>query len=203
MNDRSENPGHALAAAGGAGLALSLWMPWYTVRFPQSAVNSLSQSTQGFGALGSLIRTGAQLLSQLGPFHVTAWQAFKTMPAVLLVAAVVGGGLALLALSDRAGNTAKVSLAAGAVAAVLVGYRVVDPPVQSSFVHPAWGIYLAAVSALAMLAGGYLASRAGDVEPTVLGPLAGAHLAVPGEPCPPAAAAVPAEAGPSVPPPAS
>jgi hypothetical protein len=52
----------------------------------------------------------------------------------------------------------------GIVAAVLVGYRIVVPPGQSSFVHPAWGAYLALVSALVMVAGGVL-SRAEDPEP--------------------------------------
>ncbi len=161
MNSQRQSRGHALAALGGAGLAASLWLPWYTVQFSQAAVNSIAQSAQQLGALAPLVRSGAQLLNQLGPFHVTAWQAFKTMPAVLLVVAVIAGGLALLALTDRARITSQPTMLAGAVGAVLVGYRIVVPPGQGSFVHPAWGIYLALISALLMLAGGALSGSEG------------------------------------------
>jgi hypothetical protein len=167
MQDRSGTQGQALAVAGGAGLAISLWLPWYTVEIPQSALNSVTQMSQQFGALGSLIRSGAQLISQLGPFHLTSWQAFKTLPAVVLVNAIIGGGLALLALTDRAGNTSRLTMLAGGVGALLVGYRIAVPPGQGGFVHPAWGIYLGLIGALAMLAGGFLANQASSDGVTV------------------------------------
>jgi hypothetical protein len=170
MNTRSGGNGHALAVAGGAGLALSLWMPWYTVDFPQSALNTMAQMSQRLGALGGLIRSGTALLSQLGPFHVTSWQAFKTVPAVLLVIAIIGGGLALLALTDKAGDTSQLTVLASVVGGVLVVYRIAVPPGQGNFVHPAWGIYLALVSSLAMLAGAVLAHRA-NAEPAAPTPM--------------------------------
>ena len=46
--------------------------------YAQAALDSVNQLSQQLGALGPLMRTGAQLISQLGPFHITAWQAFKT-----------------------------------------------------------------------------------------------------------------------------
>lgn len=166
MSSGSGKTGQALAAAGGLGLGVSLWLPWYSIHFPPAAVNSVVQMSQQFGALGPLMRAGAQLINQLGPFHVTAWQAFSTTPAVILGAAIIGGGLALLALAERAGSTSQVTMLAGVVGAVLVGYRIAVPPSQSSFVHPAWAIYLALLSALAMLAGGALsASSNGEPEP--------------------------------------
>ena len=164
MSNRTGTPGQALAAAGGFGLAASLWLPWYTVHIPQAALDSVNQMAQQFGALGPLVRSGTQLISALGPFHFTAWQAFTTIPAVLLVTAIIGGGLALLALTDRAGNTSQLTTLAGAVGTLLVGYRLAVPPWQNSFVHPAWGIYLGLVSALMMLAGGFLAGKARGVE---------------------------------------
>jgi hypothetical protein len=162
MQNRSG--GHVVAVAGGAGLAASLWLPWYTVNIPPAALRSVAQMSQQFGALGGLVRSGAQLLSALGPFHITAWQAFKTVPAVLLVVAIIGGGLAFLALTDRAGNTSQLTMLAAAVATILVGYRIAVPPGQGGFVQPAWAIYLALVSSLAMLAGGFMASRASLAE---------------------------------------
>jgi hypothetical protein len=167
MNGGTGKPGQALASAGGLGLAASLWLPWYSIEIPQSALNSVVQMSQQLGALGSLMRSGAALISQLGPFHVTAWQAFNATPAVLLGAAIIGGGLALLALSDRAGSTSQLTMLAGVVGALLVGYRIAVPPGQGGFVHPAWGIYLALLGALAMLAGGFIASRAAGVPGAV------------------------------------
>lgn len=189
MKARSGNHGHMLAVAGGAGLALSLWMPWYTVDIPQSTLNTVAQMSQRFGALGGLIRSGTALLRQLGPFHITSWEAFKTVPAVLLVIAIIGGGLALLALSDRVGDSSQLTTMAGVVGSVLVVYRIAVPPGQGSFVHPTWGIYLALVSALAILSGGWLAKQAADDHPAAAGlipapfvpaphvdPFAAAHL---------------------------
>lgn len=164
MGNSRSSQGQSLAALGAAGLAASLWLPWYTVQIPQAALNSAVDMARQLGALGPLVTSGARMISQLGPFRLTAWQAFNTTPAVLLVAAVVGGGLALLALSDRAGNTSQLTALVGTVAVVLVGYRIVVPPGQGSFVHPAWAAYLALTSALVMVAGGVL-SRAEDPEP--------------------------------------
>jgi hypothetical protein len=172
MANGNRTKGQALAVAGGVGIAASLWLPWYTVNIPQAALNSVSQLSQQFGALGPLIRSGAQLISQLGPFHLTAWQVFTTTPAVLLVVAIIGGGLALLALTDRAGNTSQLTILAGAVGVGLVGYRIAVPPGQGGFVHPDWAIWLALVSSLAMVGGGALSRvERGALEPVVMTPL--------------------------------
>lgn len=172
MRSGTGKSGQSLAAIGGLGLAISLWLPWYTISIPQSALNSVSQFSRQLGALGPLVRSGAQLISQLGPFQATAWQVFKTTPDVLLVAAIIGGGIALLALTDRAGSTSGLTMLAGAVGAVLVGYRMAVPPGQNSFVSPAWGIYVGLISSLAMLAGGFLAGRESDAyAPSAMAPL--------------------------------
>jgi hypothetical protein len=183
-----ESKGQALAALGGLGLVASLWTPWYSIEIPQAAINSVTQMAKQLGALGPLITQGAQLINQLGPFHVTAWQAFNTTPAVLLVTGVIAGGLAFLALTDRAGNTSQLTMLAGVVAAMLVGYRLAVPPGQGGFVHPAWGIYLALVSALLMLVGGGLAGS--DRGPAV--PVMATHTPPPPAPSPPPAAPGPA-----------
>lgn len=180
MRSGTGKPGESLAAIGGCGLAISLWLPWYTITIPQSALDSVNQLSQQLGALGPVLRSGAQLLSQLGPFHVTAWQVFKTLPAVLLVAAIIGGGLAVLALSDRAASTSQLTLLAGGVAAVLVGYRIAVPPGQNSFASPAWGAYVGLLSSLALIAGGFISGRSGAAtEPVSPLPLATPYPAVP------------------------
>ena len=156
MGSSRGTKGQSLAALGAAGLVASLWLPWYTIQIPQAALNSAAEMAKQLGALGPLITSGTRLIGQLGPFHLTAWQTFNTTPAVLLVVGIVGGGLAVLSLTDRAGNTSQLTTLGGVVGALLVGYRIAMPPGQGSFVHPAWGIYLALVSALVMVAGGAL-----------------------------------------------
>lgn len=170
MGDARSGRGQALAVLGAAGLVASLWLPWYTIQIPQAALNSATQMAKQLGALGPLITSGARLISQLGPFHLTAWQAFNTTPAVLLVVAIVGGGLAGLALTDRAGNTSQLTMLGGIVGALLVGYRIAVPPGQGDFVHPAWGSYMALVSALMMVVGGSLTrGDSGFAVPTSTG----------------------------------
>jgi hypothetical protein len=172
MTSGTGKRGQALASIGGTGLALSLWLPWYTIHIPQAALASVAQMSQQLGALGPLVRTGAQLINQLGPFHLTAWQIFHSAtPAVILGAAIIGGGLALLALIDRAVSTSQLTMLAGGVAVLLVGYRIAVPPTQSGFVHPAWGIFAALLSAAAMVAGGALSTRdAATYEPELMTP---------------------------------
>jgi hypothetical protein len=200
MNSGTGKHGQLLAALGGVGLAISLWLPWYTIHIPQAALDSVNQLSQQLGALGPLMRTGAQLISQLGPFHVTAWQAFKTTPDVLLVAAIIGGGLALLALSERAGNTSQLTMLAGAVGTILVGYRIAVPPGQnSSLVSPDWGVYVGLLSSLALLAGGFLSGRSADsAEPFVMAPRPAPYPAVPAPTSWDAAAALSVAADPIV-----
>ncbi len=161
MNTPRENRGHALAALGAAGLVASLWLPWYSFTLPPAALDTLAQTAQQLGPLGSLVTRGAQLLSELGPLHVTGWQALKTTPVVLLVIGIIAGGLSVLALTERATNTARLTILLAIVGSLLVGYRVAVPPVQADFVHPTWGIYVALVSGLVMLAGGMVAGSEG------------------------------------------
>ena len=164
MSTRRETQGHTLSLAGAATLIVSLWLPWYSFRIPPAAFNYVDQIANQLGALGPLIRRGAQLVNQLGPLHVTAWQAFTATPAVLLVVGVVAGGLSLLVLTERAVETARMMVLAAVVGVVLVGYRIAVPPGQGDFVHPAWGIYLALAATVTILVGGMVA-RSESAQP--------------------------------------
>jgi hypothetical protein len=144
----------------------SLWAPWYHFQVPEAALNSAVQSAQQFGILGSIVSQGASLLRELGPLPVTAWQAFTFTPAVLLVVGVVAGGLALLALTERAVGVGRMIAVAGVCGVAIAGYRVVDRPGPSEFVHPAWGLYLALACAGAVLVGGLIAQAAENAEAT-------------------------------------
>jgi hypothetical protein len=111
----------------------------------------------------------------------SAWQAFTTTPAVLLVSAAIVASLALLELTGRTGDTSPLAMLAGGLATVLIGYRIATPPAAA--LHAFWGAYLALASALTILGGGILAAEQGSLPelsiPAVdLGPAA-ARGAVP------------------------
>jgi hypothetical protein len=60
-------------------LLLSLWLPWYSFQIPAGVLNQAEQAGSQFGALAPLIQRGADLLRQLGPQHLTAWDVFHQM----------------------------------------------------------------------------------------------------------------------------
>jgi hypothetical protein len=162
MSSRRETQGLTVAAIGAATLAASLWLPWYSFRIPAAAIDSAEQFARQLGALGPLVTAGAKLASQLGPLHLTAWHALSTTPGVVLAVAVIAGGLSVLELTGRATSVARPTALAGIVGVALVGYRILDHP-GGGFLHPAWGIYLALVGAIAIVAGGVIAGQESTV----------------------------------------
>lgn len=152
----------AVLAAGGLGV--SLWLPWYGFRIPAGLIDTAEQEAQHYGALAPLIRQGAEYARALGQLHLTAWQAFAQTDAILLVLAVVGGGLALLAVTDRAAGVARVVCAAGGLAFALALYRCLSPPGPDGLLHPATGAYLALACAAIMLGAGWIAGAASGLE---------------------------------------
>jgi hypothetical protein len=161
--DRKSTPGLTLAALGSTGLIISLWEPWYSFSFPAAALDQVEQSSSQYGVLGPLINQGAELIRRLGTLHVTAWQAYTFVPAVLLVAGVIAGGLSLLTLSGRATSVPGVVTKVGAAALGAVVYRMIDRPGNSDYFHIAWGMYLAVGCALAVVAGGAMAASSENV----------------------------------------
>jgi hypothetical protein len=145
-------------------LVASLWAPWYRLQIPQAALNAAVQNAQQFGILGPIVSQGASMLRELGPLHVTAWQAFTFAPAVLLVVGVVAGGLALLAVTDRAAGVAGLIAGAGLSGIAMSAYRIVVRPGLSGLLHPAWGLYLSLACSAAVLVGGLIARAAEDAE---------------------------------------
>jgi hypothetical protein len=155
----SKTRGQLIAAIGGGALIASLWLPWYTFRLPSAALDYATNVAHQYGALAPLLQAGANMLRQLGPLHFTAWQVLTTTPAILLVCGALGGGLAALSFAGRAAGAERLSGLAGLVAAGLAGYRIVVPPGAGDFVHPTWGLYLALIAGLVLLAGSAVAQR--------------------------------------------
>jgi hypothetical protein len=156
--ERRATPGYLLAVLGSIGLTPSLWQLWYSFRVPGYALDQAVSSAGELGVLAPFIRQGAELLRTL-TFHVTAWQAYTTIPAVLLIVGVIGGGLSLLALAGSARGVARLVSCAGAVGVAAVLYRVAVRPAASDVIHIAWGLYLALAAAAAIVAGGLLAAE--------------------------------------------
>ena len=149
--------GHLLATFGAIGLTASLWSPWYSFRIPGSLLDQAAQSAQQYGILAPIISQGATVMRQLGPIHLNAWQVFTATPAALLVVAVIAGGLSLLTLAGRTTGVSRIVVQVG-VAGLLVGlYRLAIRPAPSDVLHTAWGLYLALVASLTIVAGGLLA----------------------------------------------
>lgn len=158
METRRDGLGHVTGSVAGAGLIASLWLPWYSFTIPPAAINDAVQVAHQYGLSPSLISLGADYLNHLGPLHFTAWNVMTTIPAIVLVCGVLGGGLAVLSLTGRATEVGRAIGGAGLVATCLVGFRVLVLPGQGGFLQHAWGVYLALVAAIAMTVGGALAS---------------------------------------------
>ena len=145
-------------------MLLSLWLPWYSFQIPAGVLNQAEQAGSQFGALAPLIQRGADLLRQLGPQHLTAWDVFHQIDVALAVAAVLAAALAALAalaLTGRATGVSAVIAVAGAIAASLILYRLLKPPGPSEILHPAWGLWFALAGAGAIVVGGLLSRAEG------------------------------------------
>lgn len=147
-------------ALGSVGLAISLWLPWYSFRLPGALIDQAVQLSQQWGALGPIVRQGAEIARNLGPIHLSAWQVFQQVDIMLAIAAAAAGGLSLLTYSGRATGVERV-ITSAAVTALLTGaYRVLSPPGPGGFLHPAWGSYFALLCAGTMAFGAFAATGA-------------------------------------------
>jgi hypothetical protein len=109
-----------------------------------------------------------------GPFEVTAWQAFGVLDVVLALLALVPLGL-VFTQATRTSPSIPVAFSvftmlAGALAALLILYRIVNQPGPNDLVEVQAGAWLGFVAAGVIAAGGWRSLR---IEP------------IPGAPLPP------------------
>lgn len=178
--DRSRY-GVLVSALGAIGLAVSVFLPWYGVSFTTSGIAFAQQvgnqvaAQFGNAALQSYMSGLRANLSTLAGHQFTALsahQALKDLNVVLLIVAGLGIVIALLPLArpeapSSDDHRAPLALL-GAVAAVCVIYRMVDPPTPAGnffALSLREGAWLALLGSLAMVAGGLWPSRLG--APTV------------------------------------
>jgi hypothetical protein len=172
MRDDGSQLGFLVAALGAAVLAVSVFLPWYGVSVTQSGAAAAQQQLSAvaqyygnatlqaeaneFGAAFSSI-AGQQLAS------VSAHDVLKRISVVVLVLAGVSLLASLLRLAGFSGLEAgggQIALVGG-LAALFVLYRMINPPgAQTGLVSLSlgWGIWLALLSAAAIVVGGLLAT---------------------------------------------
>jgi hypothetical protein len=157
VQDQSETTGYSVAVLGALALIGSLWLPWYSFRIPAAVIDSVDNIARQLGFSETAVNSSAQLVNQLGPFHITAWRVMTAIPGLLLAVGVVGGGLSLLATSGRASSVANLVTFAGVIGVALVVYRWAVPPGPDGLLHPAWGLWLALGGSVGVAVGGALA----------------------------------------------
>ncbi len=169
MEPRSPGPGEFVAGAGGALLLLATFLPWFGV---DSAVQLPGRSE-------------ATTVRGVG---VNAWHAFAAIDVVLLIVALLALALLVLPLLGvRAGRTplALAVVVAGLVCAVLVVYRLIDPPDLTTAADTAstetgrrLGPFFALLAALAITWGGWrsIEDEAAAPVPAAPEPAAAPHV---------------------------
>jgi hypothetical protein len=173
MADDRSQLGFLVAALGAAVLAVSVFLPWYGVSITASGAASaqqqLSAVAQQYGNTtfqAGANQLGAEFTSLAGHqlTTVSAHDALKDISAILLVLAGISLLAALLRLAGIGGllEAGGGSIAVvGVLAALFVLYRMLNPPgAQTALVSLSlnWGIWLALLSTVAIIAGGFLSA---------------------------------------------
>jgi hypothetical protein len=174
MVDSPVPRGLLISALGSAVLAVSMFLPWYSVSItPAGAAEAQQQFAvvaQQYGnanlqAMANQI--GAQFSSVAGrPLTtVTAHQALKDISVILLLLAAVALLASLLRLAGVSEIGGGQIALAGFVAALCVLFRMVSPPGSYTdliSLSLGWGSWLALASAAAIIGGGLWTPVAGE-----------------------------------------
>jgi uncharacterized membrane protein len=149
--------GEWIAGAGAVALLASMFLHWYgaAIELPERI-------------------TGPDTVVELRGAEATAWQAFGVLDVVLVLLALVPLGLVFMQATRRS-PAIPVALSvlttlAGALAALLILYRIVNQPGANDVVSVEAGAWAGFVAALVIAVGGWRSMR---VEP------------IPGAPMPP------------------
>jgi hypothetical protein len=161
--------GPVISAVGAALLAVSVFLPWYTVSITVSGAASAQLALNGIAqqygnALlqqeASSIGAGFSALAGHSLGTLSAHQALKTISVVLLLLAALALLAALLQLAGISGpieTDGRQVAVVGILAVLLVLYRMVDHPASASgalSLSLTWGSWLALLSSVAIIVGG-------------------------------------------------
>jgi hypothetical protein len=133
--------GDLIAGIGGVALLIVMFLDWY-------------------GAGGNATFQGQDIKISLG---FNAWEAFSVTDLILALTALSGIGLAVITASRRSPAlpvaASVITATLGALATLLVFYRILNQPGPNEFFDVKLGAFLGFLSVLAIAAGGYLAMR--------------------------------------------
>ncbi len=133
--------GDLIAGLGGVALLIVMFLDWY-------------------GAGGNATFQGQDIKISLG---FNAWEAFSITDLILALTAVAGIGLAVITATRRSPAlpvaASVITATLGALATLLVFYRILNQPGPNEFFDVKLGAFLGFLSVLAIAAGGYLAMR--------------------------------------------
>jgi len=154
-------------------LAVSVFLPWYAFRLTangvaaaQQGLNSVAQqfgNSDFKGLVGTLGNSFGDLTGrQVGT--VSAHQALKVINILLLLLAAIAFAVALMRLANppQSGEGRGLLASVGVAAALLIVFRMVDRPAAPDDIFAvslSWGIWLALLSAAAIVAGDLWARR--------------------------------------------
>jgi hypothetical protein len=160
--------GPLLTTVGAALLALSVFLPWYSLSFTANGIASAQQTVNnvalqyGNAALQNQMRDLGTSFSALAGHQIatlSAHQTLKYLSVILLILAAVAfvsGLLRLVGSSEQSLSGSGAAALVGLMATVCVLFRMVDRPVPAEgffSLSLSGGIWLALGSALAILAG--------------------------------------------------
>ena len=174
MVENRSKLGPVVSVIGAALLAVSVFLPWYSVTitasgaaYAQQTLNGVAQEYGNAKLQDTANTVGAQFTAlaghQLGT--VSAHQVLKTLSVVLVILAALAflGALVWLAELDAPVEVDGRQIAAvGGLAVLFVLYRMIDHPGPSvAFVSLGlgWGIWLALASSVAIVAGAMIGPR--------------------------------------------
>jgi hypothetical protein len=161
--------GDLIAGLGGVALLAVMFLTWYS-------------------AGGSATFQGRNIEVRL---DFDAWQAFRVTDLILAVTALSGIALAVLTASRRSPAlpvaASVITATLGALATLLVFYRILNQPGPNQFLEVKLGAFLGFLAVLAVAVGGYRAMRDEEWEgapmPTDVRPTPAPES--PGDPAPP------------------
>jgi hypothetical protein len=147
------------------------------------------------------VSASSGLISASASTGGSAWDALDTIPVFLMIAIVAAVGVAVVRITDAAFEPTismnAVVAVLGALAVVLILYRIVDTPGGGSVpgvsvdVSPAIGIFLGLIAAAGITYGGYRAMQEEGTSFSDVGDRLSGGTAPPPPPQPPSASAPP------------
>jgi hypothetical protein len=174
MADNRAQRGLLISALGAAGLAISIFLPWYSLSITATGAAAAQKQfatvaqQYGNGSLQAMAdQVGAQFSSVAGHPIATlsAHQALKHLSLLILLLAGVSLLGSLLRLADVSEVSGDQIAFVGFAAHLCVLYRMVSPPgTDTEFISLSlsWGTWLAFVASAAIAVGGIWTPSAGS-----------------------------------------